>query len=517
MRRARAVALATLAVFAACGGTGARAASAPTVTQLIDRNRIASGIDDRAQLESESWALRAGGLDGVVRVARKGSATRTDLLIGPFASARGVAGGRRWHQTDNGEIVVETDPARIPKPVAERVTRTRGRGTDAWIVTSTYADGTAVRTFYDPSSWLITRYERSTGDESTWTAYGDFRTDSRGRLRPWTYSGGSDRPGSEYEYRLLRDDEPASFPPGTFGIPRSGRDFVVFPTGARGVRLPARIVDGRVYVRVQIAGRGLDFLLDSGSASMTIDAGVARGLNLHGYGPTPVTVAGTFSSERVVAPRIDVGPLFMRGVVLRTAPVATREPGGIVTVGLLGYDFFGATALRIDYAAGTVDAHRPRALQPARGALPVELRLGGQVPLVRASLDRAVSDGFLLDTGAEFGYVVLPRFVRTNGALLARQPSQAIEFASGIGGSLPYRSLGRMRLVIGSTLGLDDVAGIEALTAGNLGTDGVDGIVGSETLRRFALDIDYSQNRSWFELPSRTFGRTLRTAVVDGR
>ncbi len=515
MRRARAVAAATLIAVLA-GGAAARAASAPTVVQLVDRNRIATGIDDRAALESESWALHANGLDGVMHVARKGAATRTDLSLGPFTSVRGFAGGRRWHQTDNGEIVVETDPAQIPKPVSERVTRTR-RAVESWLVTATYPDGTISRTFYDPATWLITRSERFTGDQTSWTAYGDFRSDSRGRMRPWMYAGGSDRPGSGYEYRLLRDEEPAAFPLGTFGIPRAGRDFVAFPGGVRSVRLPARIIDGRVYVRVTIAGHGLDFLLDTGSASMTIDGGVARGLRLRGYGPTPMTVAGTFSSERVTAPRIDVGPLAMRDVVLRTAPVATREPGGIQIVGLLGYDFFGATALRIDYGAGTVDAYRPRSLAPARGALPVEMRLGSQVPLVRASLDRAASDAFMLDTGAQFGYVVLPRFIRVNGAQLARQPKQAVDFASGIGGSLPYRSLGRMRLVIGSTIAIDDGSGIEALTAGNLGTDGVDGIVGSDTLRRFGLVLDYAQNRAWFELPSRSPDRTLRTAVVDGR
>jgi hypothetical protein len=479
----------------------------PSAQEIVARNRVASGADRRPSAERETWLARSDGLSGTLEVLQQGSDSAATLTLGPFRSRRGILGGRRWHQNDNGETVIDAELAREDRGGSESVTRAR-EPVDAWVVTTTFANGRATRAFYDARTFLLVRTEKSGNGHTTRTSYDDFRTDARGRTRAAHFFGSDERPETDFDFRLERDDARATVAESDVAIPANRRTLVEFPAGVAGVRLPARVVRGRIYVRLTVAGRALDFLLDSGAAHIVLDDAVARSLGLAAYGRTTQTVAGNFATQRVIVPNVAIGPLAMHDVVMRTGPIAIDEGAHTRVVGLLGFDFFADAGLKIDYAAGTVDAARPGTMLAPAGAVPLELRLSAQVPVVSATVDDSPAADFIVDTGAEFDAVLFPRFVRTrpeSGS--AFEPD--VDHGRGIGGAVAYRPLALRRMTLGA-LTLTDLDAALALAPNALGVDAQDGLIGAGILERFSVYLDYASNRLLLVPGSRAPAAPLR-------
>lgn len=492
MTIARWVALLAFAA-SAVAPPSARADELPTAEELAARARLALG-ERRPESERETWSVRAGGLEGTLETVRRAADVTSTTTLGPFRTARGSLRGERWHQNENGETIVDRpEPSQTERVVAQSVARVH-QPVDAWLVSTTFASSHVTRTYYDPRTGYVVRTEHTVAGHTTHVVFDDFRTDGRGRTRAWHYGGGDEHADNDYDYRLLRDDDAPEVSDADVAIPHDRRTLVEFPAGSDVVRLPARIIGGRIYVRLQIGRRGLDFLLDTGAAALTIDDAVAQQLGLSAYGRTSQTVAGTFETRRVIAPLITLGPLALRDVVLRTVPFSQREAPDTRVVGLLGFDFIDALGLRIDYAAGTVDAYRPGALLPPPGAQPLEIRLNTGVPVGRVTVGEAMGDDFLFDTGAAFSYVLFQRFARAHPEAFALVPGNRVSTGSGVGGGLPYRTVVSKRLTIGATF-FENAVGAQTMSPNALGFDNEDGLIGSDILKLFTVYLDYAAGR----------------------
>lgn len=472
-----------------------------TVDELLARLKVAGGADRRPDDEHESWTLRAYGLDGTLDTWRRGDDQRSDMTIGPFRTVRGTLHEQRWHQNENGETIIDrAEPSQVERPAfPPTLTRVR-EPLDAWLLTTTYASTHVTRNYYDPRTLLLLRTEKIVAGHETHIAFDDFRTDARGRTRPWHYYGGDDRPSNNYDYRLVRDDATAPLPDDLFAAPKDRRMLVEFPAGADTVRLPARIVNNRIYVRLDIGGRGLDFLLDSGSSIITIDTPVARDLGLGIVGHSSATVAGTFATGRVVVPSVAIGPLTMHDVVMRTVPLDQPEKN-VRVVGLLGFDFFDALGLRIDYENGTVDAYRPGTIVPPANAQPLEISLNSGAPVARATVGDAAGDDFVIDTGAAFPYVLFQRFLRAHPGVTNAESGDS-RYLSGVGGRIEYRSVSSKRLELGA-YAFDEPSGIETLSANAFGFDNEDGLIGADLLKLFTIYTDYASGKIFLAGTSR--------------
>lgn len=497
MRRATASAALALAVVLATLRPVA-AQETFTVDELVARARAAAGFERRAESERESWLVHVAGLDGSLETVRRGGDSASTIEMGPFRTAHGAWHGQRWHQNENGEMVLERpEPSQVERTLTQTVARVE-KPVDAWQLTTTYASGHVARAFYDPRTFYAIRTERSIAGRTVHTTFEDFRTDARGHVRPWHYFGGDERAENAYDYRLQRDEIALEIPEGDLAIPHDRRTLVEFPNGVESVRMPAKIENDRIYVRLDVAGRGLDFLLDTGSAAITIDQGVARELGLAIRGRAMQTVAGSFETGRVIVPTVGIGTLAMHDVVMRTAPFASHEAQGTRVVGLLGFDFLDSLALRIDYGAGTVEAIRPGTLVAPATATPLEIRLNSGTPVTRATIGDAVGEDFILDTGAAFPYVVFQRFARAHPDAIRPSGDGHTSFGSGVGGSMSYRSVDTKRVALGP-LPLEETYGVEALSPNALGFDNEDGLIGATILRRFTLLLDYAAGRVYLE------------------
>ncbi len=237
------LALAT-APAAADAAAAADRSTEPTAAELVARNRAATGGGERkAESAREHWLVRSGGLTGTLDVVRAGGDTASTLLLGPFRTERGVLRGERWHQNENGQTVVErTEPSQAERTVSEGVARVRAP-VDAWVVSTTYASGHVLRSYYDPRTYLVVRTEKSASGHTIRTNYDDFRADARGRIRATHYYGQDDRFGSDFDYRLETDDEAAGVSPSEVAIPADARSLVDFPAGAPGEGRPSPLLD----------------------------------------------------------------------------------------------------------------------------------------------------------------------------------------------------------------------------------------------------------------------------------
>ncbi len=482
-----------------------------TADELQDRSKEAMGTDRKPDSEHEEWSLHAYGLEGTLETWRVGTDTRSDTVLGGFRSARGTFKNVRWHQNDNGETIIDSaEPTQVEKSVSEIVTRVK-EPIDAWLLTTTYASGHVLRSYYDPKTFYLVRTLRTIAGHNTHMIFDDFRTDARGRTRAWRYVGGDERPGSDYEYRLVRDDITDPVADDLVAVPKDRRALVEFPAGVDTVRLPAHVVNNRIYVRLDIAGRGLDFLLDTGSSTINIDAGVARDLGLEILGHAAQTVAGTYATGRIVVPSVAIGTLAMHDVVMHTVPIDQHEKT-VRVVGLLGFDFFDAVGLKIDYAGGTVDAYRPGTLTPPASAVPVEVALNTGAPVAHATFGDASGEDFVVDTGAAFPYVLFQRFVRAHPTAStpdARDPRTQV--LDGVGGQIEYRSVTSKKLEFGAFI-IDAPTGIEALSTNAFGFDNEDGLIGSDILKLFTVYTDYAAGKLYLGATPQSEAAGARTA-----
>ena len=475
------------------------ATPAPTLADVLARAKAASENATSLRGETEEWELTAGGLTGTETIVRRGHDFVAVTRLGPFTTQRGRNGRHDWHQDENGLTVLDrgSAPERITGHSLERVSEP----VDAYAVAESFANGHVRRSYYDPKTYVLVRREKWAAGRFSYTTWDDFRPDTSGRLVAW-HQRGDDGYGNAFDDRLRRERAGEPVEDAALTIPHNRRTVVEFPPTTRVARLPARFERHRILVRVTIARRPLEFLIDSGASGIVIAADVARSLGLQTVGSGNAIAAGSFASERAVVPLAYVGGLRMRDLVVHTAPLMDRTAGDARVAGLLGYDFLAGLLLRIDYERETVDAYEPGAFSPPASATTLEVNLADQVPATQAAVGDAVGEEFLVDTGAATSLLLFERFARAHpadvsddgvGAALA-QTGIGLS-AYGVGGRIGTRPVLVKRLRFGGVT-LDDPLVYVAESPHALGVDAADGLVGADVLARLGVVVlDYPGGR----------------------
>jgi hypothetical protein len=243
------------------------------------------------------------------------------------------------------------------------------------------------------------------------------------------------------------------------------------------VELPAQFRNGRVTVAVVVDGRSERFVLDSGTASITLDAGDARRFD-------PLL-------EHAIVPRMSVGALEMGDVSVLAIPSG---------VGILGYDFFFGHVVRVDYLHQRVEvlSHEAAAsvfADPKTAVLPANVDNG--LPLVHVGLGPLASDAFAVDTGSPDLYAFGP-FARRNTAEIAAHWSpvgqnRTVDYLEGSVEISPRRVA---EFTLGPFRFKDTNIGVEVPSAA---ADALaipfDGIIGTRVLTNFDIYFDYDHSR----------------------
>ncbi|PKH69711.1 hypothetical protein CXF96_08905 [Stenotrophomonas sp. Betaine-02u-21] len=178
------------------------------------------------------------------------------------------------------------------------------------------------------------------------------------------------------------------------------------PLRAPDLQVPFDVVDGRIYLQIQVNGRGpFRFAVDTGASGIgRADTRLATALDLPLHGQA--TTSDGVSSASVQTVRID--SLALGAVVRRDVEVITRDYNAhnapeAAFMGILGRGFFDDGLLVIDYPRRMLSFSRTQQL-PTQGTNVLRYERAFRVP-VRIGGEQVLGQ---LDTGANVSFV-LPR------------------------------------------------------------------------------------------------------------
>ncbi len=346
-------AAALIAFFAIALPAAARAADAPPdVATIRERVRAAAGPLP-SDWRQTTVTTSSNATTTTVTHIQRGTSWRELNDTPPFHTERGVANGQVWHQNDNGQTIADqADPGLATREATTTTVRAVHTPVEAYVIATLNAGGYGQKDYVDPATWHLVRRENVGVNGTVVTTYDDVREDG-GRTFAHRWHTDNAYAHTISDTRITSYDT-ATVAEADVAMPPSRRRLVTFPAGVRSADLPARFGRAHVIVRVTVAGRGLDFLLDTGASGIVIDETVARELGLPFHGQRSAVTAGRYTTARTVIPEMHVGDLTMRDVAAQIVPQGWNETIGVKTVGLLGFDFLAELGVTIDYEKGRV-------------------------------------------------------------------------------------------------------------------------------------------------------------------
>jgi predicted aspartyl protease len=490
-----ALALAALLTSSAVAPPGDDAT--PDRATILANVSAALGTPATAYHETEE-TISSNGVTTVEHEAVRGESSRNVYVSGPFHTEDGVDRGQAWHQNDNGQTILDQPDPHPPTPdVTTDTVRRIHAPIEAYVLASLNAKGYGAKVYVDPSSWQMVRAEVIEPNGTVTTTYDDVHLDHGRTFSHHSHTvndisrTSNDVRVTAYDLDPVTDDEVA--------IARPLRALVTFPSASGPVTLPTQFVGGDIVVRVTINGRGLDFALDTGASGIVMDLDVAKQLGLPLYDRESAVVARRFTTARTIVPEMHVGDLVMRNVAVQLVPAGWDSSSSVKEVGLLGFDFLAELGVTLDYEHHKVTVVPDLDYAPPSDphTIPVEVRIGDGVPLASVSINGAVGERWILDTGGAGTFLIFGYFAsRHPEALrdehhLGAQSGAAI--FTGVGGdfvALPY-AIANLQL---ATFDVTDIVGYLVITKGSYDYDS-DGVIGAMFLQLFTVELDYGHSR----------------------
>ena len=370
----------------------------------------------------ERWTYAAGTRRLSVAVSVKDDDFRATVDLGKgqlFAGGRNA--GRRWRADANGvaHATLSDDQGdaadRLPQsvfPFAAADCALAGESARfgaAWVVVDRPARDKPYWFYVDKSSGLIEHEILREGARTIVTSFERFEPVAGvRRARHWRVDDGDSTHSLDVDVDSVVAEAVDAV---DVGIPQARRLFAPVSPPPNGVtRLPATFRGRTIVVDAGIDGHHDGFILDTGTASITLDRDVAAR-----YGLDPFL-------EHATVPRLTVGPLALADA--STLAIPFHFGRGIA--GILGYDFFLGHVVHVSYADQRVEVLTPDAAAPAFAdsrATIVDGYFDEGIPLVHAAFGNATGERFALDTGSPHLLVLAP-FVRRYRAEIDARWSQ---------------------------------------------------------------------------------------------
>lgn len=383
----------------------------PTNASLRDvfaaYTRAMGTAEARFAQRHEHWTYTVGTRRLPVTVAVKDDDFRASLDL---AKGQRYAGGRsegvRWRADANGvtHATLSDDQGdaadRLPQSVfafAADDCTLAGESTRfgaAWVVLDRPPRDKPHWFYVDKNSGFIAHEITREGARTIVTSFERFEpVAGTRRPRHWRVDDGDAAHALDVEVDAI---VPQAVDAADVAIPQHRRVFAPASPPPNGVTMvPASFRGRTIVVDVGVAGHRTDFILDTGTASITLDRGLAE---RSGFEPF---------LEHATVPRMTVGALALADASTLAIPLSLGR--GIS--GILGYDFFLGHVVHVDYAHERVEVLAPEAAAPVfrdPRATIVDGYFDEGIPLVHAAFGPAVGDRFTLDTGSPRLLVLAP-------------------------------------------------------------------------------------------------------------
>jgi hypothetical protein len=467
--------------------------SSATLADVLAASTKAQGVPQAEFAQRrEHWTYANGARTLPVDVAVKNDDLRATIAVGTALYDAGRLRGARWRGDANGIVhglfADQQGDAldRLPQslfasdPKRWELVGETARPQPAWVLVDRPTGEPATWFFVSEASGLIEREMVREGKRVFTTTFDRFEPVAGiRRPRHWHIADGN----AANELDVTVDAiVPGVVPDAAVAVPTQERVFAP-PDGSPGVvTLPARFHrGGMVTVNVSLDGQTEAFVLDSGTASITVDARVAKRFS-------PVL-------EHATVPRMFVGAVGLSDVSVLTIPIF----GGSLA-GILGYDFFFGHVVRVDYLHSKVEvlSHEAAATvfaDPATVVVPANVDHG--LPLVQVRVGPLASNSFAVDTGSESLYA-LGAFAQRNAAEISAHwlHTGVPHIAEYLEGAVEISPRQVSLFSWGPFNFKDTPIGVQIPSnAPDELTIPFEGIIGTDVLTNFDIYFDYDNNR----------------------
>jgi hypothetical protein len=497
---------------------------------LLARAKEAAGGSawDRVQTLHTKAHVTTGGLSGPAESWEDTLTGRyvDTFQLGSFTGAQGFDGKDTWEVDTSGMVTLDDSgdaregsvdeayrrslsfwyPDRRPAGIADAGERSEG-GRRLHVLRIHPQGGRPFELWLDAATLLADRTVERRSNEVRTTFLSDYRT-VEGLKIPFT----SRSTNGEAKYdQTQTTDSVAVNPVGREALearlapPRSQANDFDIAGGKTSAVLPFRLINNHLYVQVSIAGKPLQFLLDSGGMNALTPAAMARlGLKTEGA----IQMHGSGGSEDVSLTRVQevrAGDVTLRNQTFFVLPFkGLAEAEGMDFDGLVGFELFRRFVVRVDYAHQTLTFTRPEAFKDPAGGTVVPFTFDERTPQVEGKLD-GLPGKFAIDTGSRTSLTINRPFAEEHG--LRAKYGAKVEAMSGWGVGGGVRSV----LARAGVLELGDAGGSGGVRVTAPVTDIVvtekgsfnnlyqAGNIGGGVLKRFIVTFDYGRQRLIFE------------------
>jgi len=487
-----------LATILACTGAAPADPAIPDSATIRAKVAAASGPLPNAWHEVDE-TVSSDGTTTIEHDYVRGDDWRYAYTDGPYRSQDGSFKGQRWHQNENGQTVLDQPDPGLAGEVDEETTTVRRVQTpvDGYVIETMNKLGYGTRQYVDPTTWRTVRRERVEANGTITTTYDDFRLEAGRTFAHHDHvDNGIER--TTQDVRIVSyDHDPVT--EAEIAIPPPRRQLVEFPVGVHRVTLPTQFLDSDIVLRVDINGRGLDFVLDTGAAGIVIDSEVAKQLGLALHAPHSEVTAQRYNAAETIVPEMHVGTLTMHDVAVHVAPNGWQAGPYIKAVGLMGFDFLAELGVRLDYEHHQVVVVPESEFVPPTDphTVPIDVRVGEGELYTSVAVNGVLGERWALDTGADATFLIFDAFARRHPEAMRDEHNQGrysdpVSF-SGVGGAFDTKPYDIAKLQLGNLV-FTDFIGYRVTEKGAYDWSS-DGLIGTHFLRLFIVDLDYVESR----------------------
>ncbi len=503
--------------------------------------RIAPGTPNTRQ---ETWSFTKAGLAGTETLVRSGTDYRSHIVTGPLTEDYGQFLGHGWLRDENGVVspvqspdytsfemllfMRDFDEASDPKNDVTVLGEVQTPQPAYVLQIKTTGAEHPDFAYYDKKTGLIDRFDSVVDGRRITITYDDYRA-TKGLTQPWHihFTDGTSALDDDFVRKSIVIG--GAVAPKQFAMPPSTFAFEYY-NGHQS--LPGKvfhdlwridigneryhIVQGTtLVVRLNVAGRGLDFAVSAAQPHSLIDFDVAQQMQLPSYGQATHADGKDVPYDTII-PQADLGAgLLLRNWAVRATPFHYHLNGETKVVGMIGYDVLSAGVFKIDYENGTFEVFPAKAFDgdpPAQVGdaymLPIQFDSG--LPFFSGTIDSHQTQNILFDNDFDSSFVF--------GDFTSEYPDSVKDVVTG-------KSHGTAVIPFADSKGygkdvqtwLGDVPEIDfgparflnfqiVASDGNIDFGGhdVDAVMGGDLLKFYDIYLDYPHNRIFLR-PNKLF------------
>ncbi len=429
----------------------------------------------------ETYTVAAAQLTFPAHEIVRGQEFRIAAILGGKTYGFGRNGGSHWRQTPRGLVhLVQSDVQgddldRWPTAYVsddrsswQLVGETEGNA-PAWVFLDRSAYDIPHWFYVDRTSGVIVREVTHEGIRSETTTFDDFRTIG-GTRRPyrWHVRGA----GSKLDVSVVAV-KPRPVSANETAIPGSASDTLTEPSMPESIS--AAFNRGRITVPINVNGKTMRFILNTGTPQIVMSGDAARRAHL-------VTLLGHTTAADVT----------LAGTTSHDVPISVLD---CWSDGILGYEFFSGRIVHISYGRAGVEELPRDGFVPPPGARELDVDFDEGMPIVSARVGDVDATRFVLDTGS--WRLVLTREIQLHHSLrdLDVQETGTLHRDTYLEGGINIVPAHAANLTFGPAHFTGVPANVEV--SGPETEFPIDGIIGTDELQNFEWWFDADGHRAW--------------------